>query len=153
MQRNANRRYPIFLFCPHFNRRKCAFLVIALLVYSLLYHLPGPPKTQNDTRADRPAPQYEVETKPRFLHHSQFRVHPDAEYERMVDKALKQIEWKTSVDHGGYAREVIWQVMLSKDSDIVDYRNPDSLLFEQKNPGWEYKASFTRPVIMRTDLS
>ncbi|KAK4868210.1 hypothetical protein LT330_007408 [Penicillium expansum] len=51
-----------------------------------------PPSTQNNTRADRPPPEHQVEDTPRFIYRSPFRNNPDVEYEEQLSNALENIE-------------------------------------------------------------
>ncbi|KAF7589309.1 hypothetical protein BBP40_004496 [Aspergillus hancockii] len=116
--------------------RKLSLLILAASIYFILYHLPPPPKTQNNTRADRKSPKYDVETTPRYLHQSPFRDGPDSEYERKISDALLDIERET-VQAKGYDSSVedrIWQIMLGK---YVD-RGADSIHFEEENSEWTY---------------
>ena len=121
--------------------RKLILLLLAVLIYVVLYHLPPPPKTKNNTSSNRKAPEYDVDTTPRFLHLSSFREDPDSEYEKRVSDALLEIErkalresnWDTSTE------DRIWQVTLGKYIE----RESDSLAFEQDNNGWKYSVRIT----------
>ncbi|KNG82348.1 hypothetical protein ANOM_010087 [Aspergillus nomiae NRRL 13137] len=94
--------------------RKLIFLLLAALIYLVLYHIPPPPKTKNNTSSNRKAPEYDVDTTPRYLHLSSFREDPDSEYEKRISDALLEIErkalrernWDTS------AEDRIWQVLV-----------------------------------------
>ncbi|KAE8355950.1 hypothetical protein BDV28DRAFT_11481 [Aspergillus coremiiformis] len=120
--------------------RKLTLVFLVVLIYLVVYHLPPPPKTKNNTRADRQPPTYDVDTTPRYLHSSRFREDPDSEYEKKVSDALSEIEgnarrrehnWDSSTD------DRIWQVALGKYIE----RDTDSIEFEQENREWAYSAS------------
>lgn len=119
--------------------RKFTWLFVAAFLFFLWDHLPEPPKTANNARMDRPPPQGDLATKPRFLYHSDFRVHPDSEYEAAIEDSLKRIEAKVRIENQGNAeaKEVIWQILLGKERESTD-RGADSIAFEQMNPEWEY---------------
>lgn len=128
--------------CRHLTYRKCALLTFAFLVCFLLSNLPSPPKTENDTLWNRLAPQHDVEVKAHFIHRSPFREHPDVKYEAKVEAALREVE-RTAASgdrHKEKGPETIWQIMLGKDARVVNDRPADSVLFEQRNPGWEYRV-------------
>lgn len=139
---HRQRSHPLRCFFSfYWGRRKLAIVLIIVVVYILLYHLPEPPKYENNTRGDRPPPEHEVESKPRFLHHSPFRENPDLEYEADIENALKEIE-RTAPPADRESREMLWQIMLGKKSDQRDSaeRSADSVLMEQQNPSWDYKV-------------
>lgn len=123
-------------------RRNLQLLFLVALVYFLVHQLPAPPEWKNDTRADRPAPRYDVESRPRFLHHSRFRQDPDVEYEARLTHALQRIERDALAKDGNKygSQDRIWQIMLRRDSSIIN-RNPDSVEFEEQNDDWEYSVS------------
>lgn len=134
--------------------RRWALLLVAGLIYLLLYHLPDPPKFENNTRADRPPPEHDVEVKPRFLYQSPYRAQPDAKYEAQLDYALRRIEaaHRASSSSGGgsgggdndQASDTIWQIMLGNHEDLLEDRGADSVLFEEQNPDWTHRVRLAR---------
>ncbi|KAF5866075.1 hypothetical protein ETB97_001153 [Aspergillus alliaceus] len=125
------------LLCVHtIGTRKLTLVLLAALVYFVLYHLPPPPKTKNNTGSDRKPPKYDVDTTPRFLHLSPFREDPDTEYEKHVSEALLEIENTALRESNGdsSAEDRIWQIALGKRVE----RESDSLEFEQENSEWKY---------------
>lgn len=138
-----NRRF-IYSLRRHY---RITWILLAVLIFVLWNNLPEPPKTENSNRMNRPTPQHVVITKPRFLHHSQFRENADHEYEALVDQSLREIEnraLKASRGKNEADDDVIWQIMLGNDAKSVD-RSPDSIAFEQANSDWAYKVISSSP--------
>ncbi|KAF9239946.1 CAZyme family GT32 [Penicillium roqueforti] len=75
----------------YFTRRGSCILFV-ILIWFLFYHLPAPPSTQNNTRADRPPPEHRVEDTARFIYRSPFRNDPNVQYEQQLSNALEEIE-------------------------------------------------------------
>lgn len=126
-----------------FTRRRVTVVLFLLLVWFFFTHLPSPPVTQNNTRADRPPPKYRVEEKPHFLYQSPYREFPDHQYEKELSDALKKIERKVLYEnHGNTTSESrIWQVAISQTVGQSELRGADSRAFEETNSGWIYNVS------------
>ncbi|EAU31399.1 predicted protein [Aspergillus terreus NIH2624] len=130
---NARRiRYRIF---PCRLNRRWSILALVLIVYFLICHLPGPPATQNNTRADRPPPKHRVDEQPHFLYRSPFRQNPDLEYEKRLSDDLQKLEQEALTRHGrsNIAENRIWQIAQDE-----DHRGSDSISFEKRNTDWMY---------------
>lgn len=130
-----------------FTRRRVT-VVFILFAWFLFTHLPSPPATQNNTRADRPPPKYQVEETPHFLYQSPFREFPDYQYEKDLSDALKKIEQSVlDANHGNSTSEArIWQVAISKTVGEEELRGADSRSFEGTNSEWIYNVrSILRP--------
>jgi hypothetical protein len=129
----------------YFARRYCKLprLLFAAFLFLFWNYLPEPPKSARNARMDRPTPEYNIADKPRFLHHSRFREHPDYEYETMIDDSLRKIEEKVLAESKGNieANETIWQIMLGRNRKSTD-RGSDSIAFEHENREWVYKGRF-----------
>lgn len=120
-------------------RRRLPLLVAVILCYIVIYHLPEPPKTQDSNQTYIPPPVYDVETFPRFLHHSPFRMNPDLGYEARLERILRSIERDALLEDGDdQSKECIWQIMRSERD-----RGPDSMALERENAGWGYTVSST----------
>lgn len=133
---NARRiRYRIF---PCRLNRRWSILALVLIVYFLICHLPGPPATQNNTRADRPPPKHRVDEQPHFLYRSPFRQNPDLEYEKRLSDDLQKLEQEALTRHGrsNIAENRIWQIAQDE-----DHRGSDSISFEKRNTDWMYTVS------------
>lgn len=123
---------PKFLFT-----RRGACIAFIILIWFLFYHLPDPPSTQNNTRADRPPPEHQVEDTPRFLYRSPFRKNPDVEYEKQLSEALKEIEEAVlASQESNISEDRIWQIAKNE-----KHRGEDSIIFEGKHKEWEYTVS------------
>lgn len=124
-----------FLAAPSI-RRRLPLLVAVILCYILIYHLPEPPKTQNNNQTYIPPPEYDVVIYP---HRSPFRTNPDLVYEARLERVLRGIERDALLEDGDdRAKERIWQIMRSERD-----REPDSIALERENVGWEYTVSST----------
>ncbi|KAJ5360167.1 hypothetical protein N7517_009358 [Penicillium concentricum] len=111
------------------------FISFILFIWFLFYHLPAPPSTQNNTRADRPPPEHQVEDKAQFLFRSFFRNNPAIDFEKQLSRALQRIE-KTVLAQNqekNIAENRIWQI--AKDEK---HRGDDSIIFQHKNKEWAY---------------
>ncbi|KAI9833357.1 MAG: hypothetical protein M1819_003752 [Sarea resinae] len=107
--------------------------ILAALGYLLYHHLPSPPPTANNDRADRPAPEHEVQLIPHFLHHSQFRQDPNLDYEAKLEDALRSIESNAPAAATDGIVKQLWQIQRTEDA-----RGPDSIAFEEQNKDWAY---------------
>ncbi|KAK9848683.1 hypothetical protein MYU51_015409 [Penicillium brevicompactum] len=109
--------------------------VFVFLVWFLWHHLPSPPVTQNNTRADRPPPRYRVEDQPHFLYQSSFRESPDLQYESEISDALESLAENVLAQSRGNdkSEERIWQI--ASDDTM---RGADSREFEARNSEWKY---------------
>ena len=115
-------------------------LTSGVVLYFLIFGLPSPPPTKNNNRADKKAPDYDVESTPRYVYRSSFRSDPDLSFEKNVSDALVAIE--TAVRQArkgdGTAQRHIWQIHLGRDKS---QRGQDSLLFQQVNRDqWDYSV-------------
>ncbi|KAL3476172.1 hypothetical protein BJX99DRAFT_270608 [Aspergillus californicus] len=112
--------------------------VLLTFLYILWRYLPEPPGTVNDTHADKPAPEYDVTSTPRFRYQSRFREDPDYEFETTIDEVLRWIEDQARMSPPEYdAEKTIWQISLDPSGHVRE-RGADSLAFERVNEGWEY---------------
>ncbi|KAL1959814.1 hypothetical protein VTO42DRAFT_959 [Malbranchea cinnamomea] len=118
-----------------FRRRIVAILVI-ILIYFFLKHLPAPPKTQNNVSANRPPPERDLDVYPHFLYRSTFREYPDLEYEAKLEETLQQLELQVLREEGEGDANTIWQIM-----PTTADRSPDSLALEERNPQWRYRVA------------
>lgn len=132
-------------YLPRWTRktRWLLFLSLALAAYGIIKHIPAPPKTKNNTRADRPPPEHDVEDVPRFLYHSSFREDPDLAYEGELSAALQAVEQSVS-SAPSYSRrdtgeKTIWQILLGNKANLQ--RGDDSIRLERANPDWAYTVS------------
>ncbi|KAI9371066.1 hypothetical protein BJX61DRAFT_48852 [Aspergillus egyptiacus] len=125
-------------FSPPIVRRRWSVIVLIVLLYLVLHHLPSSSKNGRIVKG-KWLPDYSVDDIPRYLHHSSYRDHPDSEYERAVSSALQKLEQEVLAHNGGrYAAENrIWQIRLGSDTESVQ-RGSDSLKFEEANKEWEY---------------
>ncbi|KAJ5512773.1 hypothetical protein N7463_002325 [Penicillium fimorum] len=115
--------------------RRGLFITFIIFIWFLFHHLPAPPPTKNNTRADRPPPVHQVEDKARFLYRSSFRNNPAIQYEKRLSWALERIE-KTVLaqnQQNNIAEHRIWQI--AKDEK---HRGEDSIIFQHKNKEWAY---------------
>lgn len=139
--------------CLYFTRRyyKLAWVLFAVLLFFLWDHLPEPPKTQNSNLMDRPPPQHDLASKPQFLYRSQFRDHPDYEYEAALDYLLRIIEEKTLAENQGNieATQTIWQILLDANRKPMD-RDFESIAFENENKEWDYNVRFLHQTVIFT---
>ncbi|CAI7665719.1 unnamed protein product [Penicillium glandicola] len=110
-------------------------IIFITFIWFLFYHLPAPPSTQNNTRADRPPPKHQVEDTARFIYRSPFRNNPDIQYEKQLSNALEEFEKAvlSQSQESNISGDRIWQI--AKDEE---HRGDDSREFEQKNNEWEY---------------
>ncbi|KAJ5164917.1 uncharacterized protein N7500_006747 [Penicillium coprophilum] len=115
--------------------RRAIFITFIIFIWFLFYHLPAPPPTQNNTRADRPPPEHQVEDTARFLYHSPFRNNPAILYEKKLSQALERIENTVLAQNhqNNLAENRIWQI--AKDEN---QRGDDSIIFQHKNKEWAY---------------
>ncbi|KZN91205.1 Initiation-specific alpha-1,6-mannosyltransferase [Penicillium chrysogenum] len=102
-------------------------------VHSLIFW--SPPSTQNNTRADRPPPEHQVEDTPRFIYRSPFRNNPDVRYEKQLSDALENIEKAVLArsQESNISEDKIWQIAKNQ-----KHRGDDSIVFQGKNKEWEY---------------
>lgn len=109
--------------------------ILVIFIWLLFRHLPSPPVTQNNTRADRPRPKNQAEERPHFLFQSPFRKSPDLQYERQISDALERLAQSVlSKNHGNSRSEDrIWQIAAN---DAM--RGTDSREFEARNDEWAY---------------
>ncbi|PLN80566.1 hypothetical protein BDW42DRAFT_170706 [Aspergillus taichungensis] len=116
------------------------FLSLALAAYGIINHIPAPPKTKNNTRADRPPPEHDVEDVPRFLYHSSFREDPDLAYEEKLSAGLQAVEQSVSsapsYSRRDFGEKTIWQILIGKKANVE--RGDDSIRLERANPDWTY---------------
>lgn len=137
--------------CRYYSRRyyKLIFFLFAVLLFLLWNRVPEPPKTENNTLMNRPPPRQKLASKPQFLHRSQFREHPDYEYETFLDYWLKRIEEKTLAENQGNveATQTIWQISLGPDRKPMD-RGSDSIAFENENKEWDYMVHFLHLIVI-----
>lgn len=117
--------------------RRGAYILFIILIWFLIYHLPDPPSTQNNTRADRPPPEHQVEDTPRFIYRSPFRNNPDVEYEEQLSNALENIENAIlASQESNISEDRIWQIAKNE-----KHRGDDSIIFQGKNKEWKYNVS------------
>lgn len=117
--------------------RRGACITFIIFIWFLFYHLPDPPSTQNNTRADRPPPEHQVEDTPRFLYRSPFRNNPDVEYEKQLSEALEEIEEAVlASQESNISEDRIWQIAKNE-----KHRGDDSIVFEGKHKEWKYTVS------------
>lgn len=121
----------------YFTRRGSCILFV-ILIWFLFYHLPAPPSTQNNTRADRPPPEHRVEDTARFIYRSPFRNDPNVQYEQQLSNALEEIEKAvlTQSEESNISKDRIWQIAKSQKD-----RGEDSIVFKGKNKDWIYTVS------------
>ena len=115
-------------------------LTSGIVLYFLIFGLPSPPPTKNNNRADKKAPDYDVESTPRYVYRSSFRSDPDLSFEKNVSDALVAIETAVRQARKGddTAQRHIWQIHLGRDKS---QRGQDSLLFQQVNRDqWDYSC-------------
>ena len=120
-----------------YTRRGSCILFITFMWF-LFYHLPAPPSTQNNTRADRPPPEHQVEDTPRFIYRSPFRSSPDFQYEKQLSDSLVKIEKAVLAQsqESNISEDKIWQIAKNQ-----KHRGDDSIVFQGKNKEWEYNVS------------
>lgn len=125
-------------FLTALSTRPVSALLLLSFLWFLLHHLPSPPATENNTRADRPAPVHRVEAQPRFLYRSPFRQYPDVGYEHWLSISLQDIERAVLAhNHGNnIAEDRIWQIGLGQ-----KHESSDSTAFKQQNSEWAYTVS------------
>jgi hypothetical protein len=113
-------------------------IIFIISIWFLFYHLPAPPSTQNNTRADRPPPEHQVEDTPRFIYRSPFRNNPDVQYEKQLSDALEKIEKAVLArsQESNISEDKIWQIAKNQ-----KHRSDDSIVFQGKNKEWEYNVS------------
>jgi hypothetical protein len=113
-------------------------VIFIIFIWFLFYHLPAPPSTQNNTRADRPPPEHQVEDTPRFIYRSPFRNNPDVQYEKQLSDALEKIEKAVLArsQESNISEDKIWQTAKNQ-----KHRSDDSIVFQGKNKEWEYNVS------------
>ena len=126
-------------------RRITAILVIAV-IYILLTHILATRNPENKSASKRPTPYHDVGARPYFVYHSSFRENPDVEYESKLEKALRRIEYREDGELDE-RRNHLWQIMLRKNSRIID-RSEQSRLLEEHNPEWEHTVNFIRDAIL-----
>ncbi|CAG8371438.1 unnamed protein product [Penicillium salamii] len=126
--------------------------IFVIFIWLLFRHLPSPPVTQNNTRADRPRPKNQAEERPHFLFQSPFRKSPDLQYERQISDALERLaQGVLSQNHGNSrSEERIWQIAAN---DAM--RGTDSRDFEARNDEWAYTLVNDKKAIefVTTELS
>ncbi|KAJ5676512.1 uncharacterized protein N7477_002145, partial [Penicillium maclennaniae] len=104
--------------------------IIAILVLFLLARgLPSLSSVETRVRDSHMG-----EDRPQYLYHSTFRDDPDLEYERNVSQAMRDLEKKQLALDSEDTTNTLWQILL----DPSVQRGEDSLLFEEKNPEWNY---------------
>ncbi|PKS08610.1 hypothetical protein jhhlp_004996 [Lomentospora prolificans] len=123
------------------HRRRIAILII---ITTLLYHfffISGPLSQINGPRptSRKITPERDLDAQPHYIHRSEFRANPDVAYEEKLDNALLDLERRVLADvgSGGVAHEKqrkLWQILLGPTAQ----RGADSMLFEEKNPEWDY---------------
>ncbi|KAJ5230034.1 hypothetical protein N7489_010742 [Penicillium chrysogenum] len=115
--------------------RRGSCVIFIAFIWFLFYHLPAPPSTQNNTRADRPPPEHQVEDTPRFIYRSPFRNNPDVRYEKQLSDALENIEKAVLArsQESNISKDKIWQIAKNQ-----KHRGDDSIVFQGKNKEWEY---------------
>jgi hypothetical protein len=118
-------------------------MILLIFTWFLFQHLPSPPVTQNNTRADRPPPKYRIEDRARFFYKSPFREEPDVEYETKLSESLDKVErYVLSQNRGNrISEDSIWQIAISQKAKEEDLRGNDSLEFEYRNSEWIYNVS------------
>ena len=123
--------------------RRRSTIISIIFIWFLFHHLPSPPATQNNTRADRPPPKYRVEDTAHFLYKSPFRKDPDIEYETKLSNTLEKVERSVlSPDQKNrISEDRIWQIAISQTAKEEDLRGKDSLEFEHRNNEWTYNVS------------
>lgn len=127
----------IWVRAPRVFTRQGACITFIIFIWFLFYHLPDPPSTQNNTRADRPPPEHQVEDKPRFLYRSPFRNNPDLEYENRLSNSLAEIEEAVLASgESNISEDRIWQIAKNE-----KHRGDDSIVFEGKHKEWKYTVS------------
>ncbi|KXG50162.1 uncharacterized protein PGRI_061290 [Penicillium griseofulvum] len=115
--------------------RRVFCITFIIFIWFLIYHLPAPPPTKNNDRADRPPPEHHVSDTARFLYRSPFRENPAIEYEKQLSRALQRIEKVVLArnQQNNIAEHRIWQI--AKDEK---HRGDDSIIFQHKNKEWAY---------------
>jgi hypothetical protein len=118
--------------------RRGSCIIFIAFIWFIFYHLPAPPSTQNNTRADRPPPEHQVEDTPRFIYRSPFRNNPDVRYEKQLSDALENIEKAVLArsQESNISEDKIWQIAKNQ-----KHRGDDSIVFQGKNKEWEYNVS------------
>ncbi|KAL2785802.1 hypothetical protein BJX66DRAFT_329014 [Aspergillus keveii] len=119
---------------PFIVRRRLSILILVVLFIFVLNCLPS--HNKRVVVGGKWLPDYDVEERPRYLHHSSYRHSPDYAFERRVSDALKRIEQNAIAENSDLrADNRIWQIRLGNPN--VE-RGHDSLQFEEKNREWEY---------------
>jgi hypothetical protein len=119
---------------PFIVRRRLSILILVVLFIFVLNCLPS--HNKRVVVGGKWLPDYDVEERPRYLHHSSYRHSPDYAFERRVSDALERIEQNAIVENSDLrADDRIWQIRLGNPN--VE-RGHDSLQFEEKNREWEY---------------
>lgn len=115
--------------------RRGSCILFVTFIWFLFYHLPAPPSTQNNIRADRPPPEHQVEDTPRFIYRSPFRRNPDVQYEKQLANALEKIEKAVLAQsqEANISEDRIWQIAKN-----AKHRGEDSIVFQGKNKEWAY---------------
>ncbi|KAJ5578758.1 uncharacterized protein N7459_007722 [Penicillium hispanicum] len=90
-------------------------------------------------RLESRTPDTHEEDRPHYLHHSMFRSDPDLKYEQQLSKALLDLEKQLlSLQDVSPPQDTLWQILLGHEPSRKQ-RGDDSIQFEEKNSGWEYR--------------
>ncbi|KAL4746937.1 hypothetical protein BDW72DRAFT_206898 [Aspergillus terricola var. indicus] len=116
-----------------FIRRRSSLLFLAALCLFVWRCLPSSNKRL--VVSGKWLPDYDVEERPRYLHHSSYRASPDYDFERKVSEALVKIEDNVRAGNADLrAEDRIWQIRLGPNKE----RGKDSVKFEEMNAEWDY---------------
>jgi hypothetical protein len=119
---------------PFIVRRRLSILILVVLFVFVLNCLPS--HNKRVVVGGKWLPDYDIEERPRYLHHSSYRHSPDYAFERRVSEALERIEANAIAENSNLrAEDRIWQIRLGTPN--VE-RGHDSLQFEEKNKEWQY---------------
>lgn len=121
-------------------RKRIIAILLIVLTYFFIKHVPKPPKTQNNVSANRPPPQRDLDEHAHFLYRSPFREHPDLEYEAELEERLKAVERRVLAGEGEGNTRTIWQIMPTR----LD-RTSDSMALEAWNSAWTFKVCSLAP--------
>ncbi|KAL2847773.1 hypothetical protein BJY01DRAFT_164409 [Aspergillus pseudoustus] len=120
---------------PFLARRRLSILILVLLFFFVLHLLPSSSRNKRVV-SGKWLPDYDIEDRPRFLHHSSYRHSPDRAFEQRVSDALKRIEENVLAGNSDLrAEDRLWQIRLG---NLNVERGQDSLTFEEKNREWQY---------------
>ncbi|KAL4961659.1 uncharacterized protein BDV14DRAFT_179992 [Aspergillus stella-maris] len=118
-----------------FIRRRSSFLFLSALCLFIWHCLHSSSSNKRVIVSGKWLPDYDVQERPRYIHHSPYRTSPDHDFECAVSEALIKIEDNVRAGNADMrAEDRIWQIQGPKKRE----RTKDSLRLEEMNGEWEY---------------